>query len=514
LELADTATHPHRQFALTGELTGLIAAVYASHVGLAQRVRAFESAALAAGDHCYATLGRLIRADLDNRAGRRAEGIQEAQTILTASDDRLVVAHAHAVIAGGLWRLGDNTEAVKHAYEADRLLTEFDPLCLRVDHAIILAVQLNDQRVGKTSDEEYRVAQRLAEQLGTPDLIIANLNNWAWYAYTIGDTHTALALVRRITDYGRRIGTPLNSSCADTIARVLMENGQTVEATLIVQEALSGAPSTDTDGIPACMITLAEIHCRNGDIAAAVRTLDACRVITRRDGLADLDAIALRLLAGCHAKLGRFEAAYQEMVDFHEAWTVRRSEQSEVLASVTHARFAVDEARRNSDRFRELSERDSLTGLWNRRRSDDHLAALIAVPSPERAPISVAILDLDHFKQINDTFTHAVGDSVLRRVADILRSVVEPVGQAARHGGEEFLLILDATGDRAAQICETVRLALANHDWHDIAAGLRVTTSIGVTELRPYDDAQSALVRADDHLYAAKHAGRNRVSAG
>jgi diguanylate cyclase (GGDEF)-like protein len=416
------------------------------------------------------------------------------------------------VIAGGLWRLGDNAEAVKHAYEADRLLTEGDPLCLRVDHAIILAVQVNDQRLSNASGEEYRWAQHLAERLGDPDLLIANLNNWAWHSYTAGDTRTALTLVRRIADYSTGIGQPLNSSCADTIARVLMDDGQTAEATRVIEEALSGAPSTDTDGIPACLTTLAEIQCRNGDILGAVSTLDACRRITQRDRLADMDAIALRLLANCHARLGNFEAAYQEMVDFHEAWTVRRCEQSEVLASVTHARFAVDEARRNTERFRELSERDSLTGMWNRRRSDDLLTTLVAVPAHERTPISVAILDLDHFKQINDTFTHAVGDSVLRRVADILRTIVEPVGHAGRHGGEEFVLILDTNGDDAGQICESVRLALADHDWPDIAAGLHVTTSIGVTELRPCDDAHSVLVRADDHLYAAKHGGRDRVS--
>jgi diguanylate cyclase (GGDEF)-like protein len=97
-------------------------------------------------------------------------------------------------------------------------------------------------------------------------------------------------------------------------------------------------------------------------------------------------------------------------------------------------------------------------------------------------------------------------------VADILRTIVEPVGHAGRHGGEEFVLILDTNGHDAGQICESVRLALADHDWQDIAAGLRVTTSIGVTELRPYDDAHSVLVRADDHLYAAKHGGRDRVT--
>jgi diguanylate cyclase (GGDEF)-like protein len=512
--LADTAVHPSAAGLLGDELTGLIAAAYASHEGLPARARAFERAALDAGDTRHAELARLVLADVDNRSGRRAEGIRTAYAVLSSSQDRLVVAHAHAVIAGGLWRLGDNAEAVKHAYKADRLLVEGDPLGLRVDHAIIFALQVNDQRMAKASYEEYRMAQALAERLGNPDLIVANLNNWAWSGYLNDELDIALALVRRILDYSRLIAQPVNTSVADTIARVFSVDGQHERAIGVLEDALVHSPSTDVDAVPACLITYAEIRLAQGDVRAAVDLLDRCREITQRDQVADQDAIALRLLATCHAQLGDFEAAYREMVDFHEAWTVRRSEQSEVLASVTHARFALDEARRDSERFRELAERDALTGLWNRRRSDDHLAALLTAPARDRGPLSVAILDLDHFKQINDTFSHAVGDDVLRVVAGILTDLVAPVGHAARHGGEEFLLLMTTPGDAGRQICEQIRRAVEGHDWSGVAPGLRVTTSVGMTQLRGTDDGQSVLARADARLYAAKFGGRNRVEVG
>ena len=164
----------------------------------------------------------------------------------------------------------------------------------------------------------------------------------------------------------------------------------------------------------------------------------------------------------------------------------------------------MDEAHRNTELFREMAERDALTGLWNRRRSDAWLATVLAAGGPA----GVALLDLDHFKQINDTFTHAVGDLALCRVADLLR---ELPGHAGRHGGEEFILVLDGDRVAAARTCEAVRVAVAAFDWSAIAPGLTVTTSIGLTSVRPDDDAQSVVRRADEHLYAAKRAGRDRL---
>lgn len=491
----------------TAELTvdSLIADIYVSHDGLAARAR--QLIASAHGDSRSADLGRLVLAELDNRGGRVAEGVRQARDILQRSDDRVVIAHAHAVVAGGLWRVGDNAEAVRHAYPANRMLGPGDPLLLRVDHAIVLALQVNDQRIGGISHAEFEAAQQLADESGVAPLILANLNNWAWCSYTHGDLGSAAATVRRMQAHSDLTGEPLNASCADTVARILLETGHPAQATAVIEAAIAGAAPTDSDAIPAALITLADIQRRDGNVGEAMRTLAACREIAARDRLADADALALRMLAGCHAELGDFAAAYREMVDFHEAWTVRRSEQSEVMARVAHAQFAVDEAHRNTERFREMAERDALTGLWNRHRSDAQLAGVLGAGGAA----CVALLDLDHFKQVNDTYTHAVGDLVLCRVADILRAVS---GHAGRHGGEEFILVLEAGLPAAAEICEAVRAAVAACDWESVAPGLRVTTSVGLTTVRPDDDAKSVVRRADEHLYAAKRAGRDRLIHG
>ena len=490
-----------------GDAVGaLLSDVYVCHDGLAERAFALVQAAEAAGDRRSADLARLIGAELDNRAGRVPDALALARDLLDASDDRLVRAHAHAVIAGGLWRVGDNGTAVRHAVRASRMLVPGDPLPLRADHAIILAVQVNDQRHGTMSHEEFEAAQALADACGTPALIIANLNNWAWISYMAGDLPAAARLVDRMCACSASAGEPLNTSSADTVARILLETGRPAEAARIIEYAIENAAATDSDAVPGALMTLAEIQRRDGDFTTALRTLGLCRDIAAKNDLPDVDAAALGMVAACHAGTGDFRTAYQTMVDFHEAWTARRSQQSNVAAQVAHAQFAVDEAYRDTERFREMAERDPLTGRWNRRRSDAELATVLR--AGRRA--CVALLDLDHFKQVNDTFSHAVGDDVLRHVADLLRTVG---GHAGRQGGEEFLLVLPGGLDESAAVCEAIRQTLESYPWQTVAAGLRVTVSIGVTELRPGEDPNTGVSRADDLLYAAKHAGRNRVAA-
>ena len=123
--------------------------------------------------------------------------------------------------------------------------------------------------------------------------------------------------------------------------------------------------------------------------------------------------------------------------------------------------------------------------------------------------MSVALLDIDKFKAINDTHSHLVGDEVLRRVARIVRTAVRLGDMAARYGGEEFGLVLpDTRLEEAAAVCERVRAAVAEADWELVRPGLRVTLSVGVSqEGRP----ELALAVADQRLYAAKRGGRNRV---
>jgi diguanylate cyclase (GGDEF)-like protein len=148
---------------------------------------------------------------------------------------------------------------------------------------------------------------------------------------------------------------------------------------------------------------------------------------------------------------------------------------------------------------------------------DEQLPRLLARAGDASATVTVALLDLDHFKWVNDTLSHEIGDRVLCAVAELLREADLPTGPdsfAARMGGEEFLLVL-VGGDPASATrhLEDVRRTVRTHPWAEVTGGLPVTFSIGATGVAPMTDHTPAEVlgRADGHLYLAKRSGRDRV---
>ena len=166
------------------------------------------------------------------------------------------------------------------------------------------------------------------------------------------------------------------------------------------------------------------------------------------------------------------------------------------------------------ERAQAESRRDQLTQLANRREVERRWPLLLDAARTAGTPLAVAMLDLDHFKQINDRFGHAIGDAVLVALAELLRDNTRSADMVARVGGEEFLLVLtDASAARALDICERLRQRVAAHDWQAVAPQLAVTLSVGLTSSPPLD-ADTLTARADAALYRAKAEGRNRVVVG
>ncbi len=169
----------------------------------------------------------------------------------------------------------------------------------------------------------------------------------------------------------------------------------------------------------------------------------------------------------------------------------------------------LDRLRRDYAEAREQSHRDSLTSSYNRRYLDERLGALLG-----SAGVCVALVDADHFKQVNDTFGHRFGDSVLQRIVHELGAGLPDGAFCARYGGEEFALVLPETGlGTAVAACESVRERIACHPWAALDPRLRVTVSIGVARADgPFADVERLIGAADVLLYAAKRSGRNAVA--
>ncbi|WP_337186103.1 PleD family two-component system response regulator [Phenylobacterium sp.] len=176
-----------------------------------------------------------------------------------------------------------------------------------------------------------------------------------------------------------------------------------------------------------------------------------------------------------------------------------------------------DYLRSNLDHSLELAVTDQLTGLHNRRYMAGQLEALMRRAGQGGEPVSVLVIDIDHFKRVNDSFGHDVGDEVLAEFAVRLASNVRAIDLPVRHGGEEFVVVMPDTDlENARRIAERIRLHVAGAPFRVMGGQelLSVTISIGVATSAGADDTSNALLkRADEAVYEAKSAGRNRVIA-
>lgn len=158
--------------------------------------------------------------------------------------------------------------------------------------------------------------------------------------------------------------------------------------------------------------------------------------------------------------------------------------------------------------------RDSLTGLYNRRFFVETLEVDFSYAVRNGTPLSLLLLDLDHFKGVNDTFGHMAGDSVLRETAELIQRGLRAEDVAARHGGEEFAVLLRYTeGSTAYAIAERIRGSIERHRFEHDGRVVRATISAGLAtlEARSYDSWQALIEAADTFLYQAKQGGRNRT---
>ncbi|HTW12616.1 MAG TPA: diguanylate cyclase [Solirubrobacteraceae bacterium] len=334
------------------------------------------------------------------------------------------------------------------------------------------------------------------------------------------------------------------------IACELLENGDIAGAQAEIERARETAERIEG----ANTFALAVIHCTRADIQLAAADplaalADAQRTRELLDSMTDGNPYVLgatiRAEVQAHAELGNLDAAErigrQGLEELGERMPRSRSEILLTLSKALRdggrieAAYEALELSAQLERiaFREIAElqthankletqqqqlrdqahRDWLTGLHNRR----YLAQAFAQLADRRAtlPLSIAILDLDFFKNVNDQMGHSVGDQVLVRVAALLALATREQDIVARSGGEEFTIVMPQTDARAAVICcERMRTAIADSpDWDDIAPGLAISASVGVATAFEPIGLDALAHRADERLYEAKRAGRNRVVA-
>lgn len=194
---------------------------------------------------------------------------------------------------------------------------------------------------------------------------------------------------------------------------------------------------------------------------------------------------------------------------FDESLLRRIKPVTDVLANLIHARREREARKRAEQELKTQATTDPLTGVFNRRRFLEDMDRQIAIANRYGQSVSIGMIDIDFFKEVNDTRGHDVGDEVLKELAELVQSVKRETDSFCRWGGEEFLLLMSGTipkdgfamGERIRSMAES----------RPFAEDCKITVSLGVTAYRPGESADSFVKRADEALYAAKTGGRNRV---
>jgi diguanylate cyclase (GGDEF)-like protein len=187
-----------------------------------------------------------------------------------------------------------------------------------------------------------------------------------------------------------------------------------------------------------------------------------------------------------------------------------------LASAITTLRFKLSEKNKALTvvlkKTEEMATHDALTGVLNRRAMIAAMDAEVQIYKRKKTPFCIAVIDLDHFKQINDSFGHAVGDEVLKIFAGILQQSLRVTDRISRYGGDEFVVLLtDTASDSAMTVLERICMRIAQNDWSGLVPELTVSVSIGVAEIRNDESTAQTLERADGALYQAKQGGRNCV---
>ena len=258
------------------------------------------------------------------------------------------------------------------------------------------------------------------------------------------------------------------------------------------------------DGIMACMMylrkmepsTILNIFSMGTELASVALAILVAIIFVR------MDLAIFVLLLFC---LGLGMAVFKQFAEIRNELEALVEERTEAL-------------KLKSLELERQATHDKLTGLFNRRFADEYLQREIDNSRRSDRRFTIALADIDHFKQINDRYSHAIGDAVLCQVGEILLNRCRKTDMVARFGGEEFLLCFpDTNSEFAEQICSQICVAVEKADWSSIAsqigADIRITISVGIAELGRDSRLSTILSTADTRLYQAKSKGRNRVVA-
>ncbi len=265
----------------------------------------------------------------------------------------------------------------------------------------------------------------------------------------------------------------------------------------------------------------------------AIEVLRSALTIAKEIGAQSEIAETHQALATLYQTKTHFASAYEHLNQYLSVKETLSSDMSKKRFEALRVKFETEQTEKEKEIYRlrtvELAEanskleqlsqelfkqanEDPLTGLYNRRRLEQELSRELERARRNNNKLSAMICDIDNFKQVNDHFSHQVGDFVLQRVAHILKRFVRGADVVARYGGEEFVILFpEASALEAQLVCNRLRENIANAPWQELHPDLKITMSMGICDDTSLVDGFAMLDQADDKLYEAKRNGKNQV---
>src|SRR5579875_1536480 len=470
---------------------------------------ACHESARARGDAVTSARARALQAAVSLHRGDlhgALELVMEAERHAESTDDPTALAEVAAVRGQVSFFAGSSVKALAHAEEAIQHADASGELGTRIYVRRTTCVVVGNVEV---DDLEQRIRELLALTIEAGDVWeeAISRNDLACFlqssdpAAARTEIDLALTKVRSLREDNRFAQGVLLSTRAD----INLAAGRPLEALGDAERAIEFLIADPWPNPYVLAVTIrAEVQAQTalGRLPEArQRAEEALEWLG--DRVPQIRSLILSTLAEELRAAGLLEEAYDALARSAEL-------ERQAFRELSTLQLSLDRATLEAAQLREQVETDWLTGLHNRRFLARELRA------PESAlmtgPVAVAALDLDGFKQINDTFGHAIGDETLVRVARLLCATLRERDAVIRNGGEEFLLVMPSTGTRAAAaVCERARAEIEAGPWGHVADGLVVTASIGLAVAADAAELPRMLQLADERLYEAKRQGRNRV---
>ncbi len=460
---------------------------------------------------------------------------REALDVAVAQDDFSSIAQARTWLGAGLTQLGRYAAALQCLHDVLGVVAAHG-LGMHTGRAYnYIAVCHEEMGDFPTAVGWYERGIAQARQAGDNEVAVYLLSNLADGWVTAGSVDKAMPLLDEAIDVARSIGDQAHEAwCLSARARLLENLGEVGISRRDHATAVVVARSSRAERILAeTLRDEGAFLARNGDPESAIDRLQQALALAGKLDIRREMYRAHETLASVHEQRGQWELALRHYRQFHaihadvfDDLVKAKLENLDAVSELQQARHqeeisrlrndelatALNKVEQQATELERLSLHDALTGTCNRRYLETALDAACTCAIPGQQALCVAMLDVDHFKQINDRHGHAIGDTVLCRLARIVEHWLRSGDIIARYGGEEFVLVLPRIGmQQMHERAEAIRRSIEEDAWSMIASGLHVTISVGIASAEGTTHWETLLARADHRMYRAKNAGRNRV---